>query len=451
MKDFGIIYLNDKCTTIDNKGNRYKKFKSIITNEEYIVKTKRTEQVQTYCIVNSNEKTILEYCDDINDDYNLIVEKLGLLNWSMKFDKTFNSTLIEKIDLTPDRKYFKGNIISIDPEGCKDIDDAIQIMENNNSYDIYIHISDPSSYIPINSPLDNEIKNRNSSIYLLNIFHMIPETLSTDIISLIEKKERRAYTCIIKISKELNQIEDIEFEFCKSNIIVDRNMSYVQFESEYKNNTYYKKIYDVGLKLYKILELKEEYDSHKMIEAYMILCNICASKKCIIKRATVGDSESMYNTITEYVLEDKEHKIIGFQYTHFTSPIRRYVDIMVHRLIYNKDSYNINELEKIIIDINKKNNILKKMYNIFNLLNIMNNNICIDIKAEIVYINNNNIKFKMIGFNKILNLYIDNRLIENNIIQLNNITDYKINQVVDLKIYYLKNELNPFKIVLNLI
>lgn len=56
MKDFGIIYLNDKCIKIDNKGNRHKKFKSIITNEEYEVKTKRTELIQTYCIVNYNEK-----------------------------------------------------------------------------------------------------------------------------------------------------------------------------------------------------------------------------------------------------------------------------------------------------------------------------------------------------------------------------------------------------------
>jgi len=465
MKDFGIIYLNDKCIKIDNKGNRHKKFKSIITNEEYEVKTKRTELIQTYCIVNYNEKTILEYCDDINDDYNLIVEKLGLLNWSMKFNKNFKSNQIDN-DMTPVREIYKDGIISVDPEGCRDIDDAIQLKDNDELYEIYIHISDPSSYIPINSPLDNEIKNRNSSLYFAGIFHMLPDDLSTDIISLIEGKERRAYTCVIKIKKNFLKnnnsfnFNDIDFEFKKSKITVDKNMSYEQFTVEINHNDYYKKIYDVGFDLYKTLNLDGYYDSHKMIEAYMILCNICASYKCKIKRATINESDSIYNSITEYILENKEHKIIGFQYTHFTSPIRRYVDILVHRLIYNQNSYTDTELINLIQNINNKNKILKKVYNIYNLLNLINNNNQIEINAKIVYIDKNNIK--LICNKRILNVYIDTRLINNKIIDVNYIFNesiqikhneyekiYKINDLVDLKIYFLKNEFNPFKIILS--
>lgn len=235
-------------------------------------------------------------------------------------------------------------------------------------------------------------------------------------------------------------------------------MSYEQFTSEINHDEYYKKIYDIGFKLYSSLHLKEEYDSHKMIEAYMILCNICASNKCKIKRATINDSESIYNSITEYVLEEKEHKLIGFQYTHFTSPIRRYVDIIVHRLIYNSDSYNSTDLINLVENINYKNKILKKVYNIYNLLNLMGDYNEIDIKAKIVYIENNNIK--LICNNKILNVYIDNRLINNQIINIKydkesikiiyneNQKIYKMNDEVELKIYFLKNELNPFKIVL---
>ena len=469
MKDFGIIYLNDKCITIDSKGNRYKKFKSIITNEEYEVKTKRTELIQTYCVVNYNDKTILEYCDNINEDYNLILEKLGLLNWSMKFDKNFKSELDAYLtDFTPDRKSFKNGIISVDPEGCRDIDDAISIVEGFSDYEIHIHISDPSSYIPINSPLDNEIKNRNSSLYLSKVFHMMPEILSTDIISLIEGKERRAYTCIITIPNKYRDtyiediiinLDDINFKFEKSTIVVDRNMSYEQFTSEINHNEYYKKLYDIGFNLYKSLHLEGDYDSHKMIEVYMILCNICASYKCKIKRATINDSDSIYNSITEYVLEEKEHKLIGFQYTHFTSPIRRYVDMIVHRLIHDPASYTDSELINLIQNINKKNKILKKVYNIYNLINLMGDYNEINIEATIVYIDKNNIK--LICDNKILNLYIDMRLINNHIINIEydkesikiiynrNEKIYKINDIVELKIYFLKNEINPFKIVLS--
>ena len=38
----------------------------------------------------------------------VILEKLGLLNWSMKFDKNFKSELDAYLtDFTPDRKSFK--------------------------------------------------------------------------------------------------------------------------------------------------------------------------------------------------------------------------------------------------------------------------------------------------------------------------------------------------------
>ena len=469
MKDFGIIYLNDKCTTIDRKGNRYKKFKSIITNEEYEVKTKRTELIQTYCVVNYDDKTILEYCDDINDDYNLIVQKLGLLNWSMKFDNKLDLDMY-LIDSTPHRKHYKGNIISVDPIGCKDIDDAICLVEGFSDYEIHIHISDPSSFIPINSPLDNEIKNRNSSIYLNNVYHMLPDILSTDIISLIEKKERRAYTCIITIPNKFRDtyiedifinLEDIDFRFEKSTIIVDRNMSYEEFindmnNSQYPENEYYRKLFNVGFNLYKTLNLDGEYDSHKMIEAYMLLCNMCAAKICRLKRASDGDSN--YNMMTEYVLENKKHKMFDNYYTHFTSPIRRYVDIIVHRLILNPDSYTEIELTNLVKDINNKNKILKKVYNIYNLINLMEDNNEIEIKARIVYIQENNIKLICDG--KILNVNIDYRLIDNQIISIiydkesikiihnENEKIYKIHEEINLKIYFLKNEINPFKIIL---
>ncbi len=446
MKDFGIIYLNDKCTTIDNKGNHYKKFKSVITNEEYNVKTKRKEQIQTYCVVNYSEKTILEYCDNINDDYESIITKLGLLNWSMKFNKNFS---FKDIDLTPDRKFYNEQIISIDPIGCKDIDDAIHLTEDENLYKIYIHISDPSSYIPIDSDIDKEIQNRNSSLYINTVYHMLPEILSTDIISLIEKKERRAYTCIIKISKETYDI--INYEFIKSNIIVEKNMSYEEFQLDLDKNTYYKKIYDIGYNLYKKLNLNEEYNSHKMIEAYMILCNMCAAEKCVIKRIS-----SIRNS--EYTILNQKHSQLNIYYTHFTSPIRRYIDIIVHRLIFNSEVYSIDKIKDIISGVNNKNRIIKRVYNIYNLINLLGNNKYIETTGKIIYVEDLNIKINV--NDKILNINIDRRLVNNNIIDVNNYEDmieiiqnnlnkiYKVNDEISLKIYFLKNNINPFKIII---
>jgi exoribonuclease R len=190
-----------------------------------------------------------------------------------------------------------------------------------------------------------------------------------------------------------------------------------------------------------------------MIEAYMILCNMCASKNCPIKRANT------LNTITEYTLELKKHENIGIYYTHFTSPIRRYIDIIVHRLIFNPKIYDTKQICNIINKINENDKIYKKTYNIYNLLNIIGDNYETLTNGKIIHIDNNNIKILI--NNKILNLFIDNRLINNEIIDVyyndtfikikhkENEKILNINENVILKIYFIKNAFNPFKIILS--
>ena len=75
----------------------------------------------------------------------------------------------------------KKKIFSIDPDGCKDIDDAIHIEKNNdNSYTIGVHIADVTSYINEGSNIDLLSRNRCSTIYLHKRIDMIPSILSTE-------------------------------------------------------------------------------------------------------------------------------------------------------------------------------------------------------------------------------------------------------------------------------
>ena len=57
------------------------------------------------------------------------------------------------------------NVVSIDPPGCVDIDDACSLRELSDCYEVGIHIADVSYYIPFNSPLDRFARDRSTSVY----------------------------------------------------------------------------------------------------------------------------------------------------------------------------------------------------------------------------------------------------------------------------------------------
>ena len=94
-----------------------------------------------------------------------------------------------KIDLadSPDRKDLRGlPVLSIDPPGCKDIDDALHcVILKNGNWQIGVHIADVTHYVQAGSPLDVEAANRSTSTYLVaRRLDMLPSLLTTDLCSL---------------------------------------------------------------------------------------------------------------------------------------------------------------------------------------------------------------------------------------------------------------------------
>ena len=489
---FGILYLDDKRTNIDSKGNLFKKFKSFYNpSEELLIKTKKQEMHRTFCIINTNDNSINEYinCDNFND---FIYEKMGTANWSMKINK-INKINDYLTDITPNRINYDANIISIDPDGCIDIDDAISYKLIDDKIQIGIHIADPSSYIDLKSELGKELINRCESIYLNKINHMIPEFLGIEYISLKKNKVCRSYSLVINFNtNNLNNIskciqkKEYEYKFIKTNIIISENLSYDNFEKQL-NNIYYKNLYDIGIQIFSGLNIsvdKSDYDSHKMIEGYMLLCNHFASNHTSIKRInTVKNINYTNNTNNDkqhyryyqnclqnaatYSFEDKIHEGIGLKYTHFTSPMRRYIDFLNHIIIYNNfnnlnnhDIYDVIDINQ-INQINKIHSYYKKIYNLRNIDNLLGDNPFITNNGIIVFIENNNLR---ILIDKILiNVKIfDNKLIENKIIEIieqnesyivfryrNKEIKFELFQDINIKIYRNKLEINPYKFIIN--
>ena len=422
----GILHLNSKITHGLTKNGVIKKLTACnYSTKTLFVKTKKEFQpVDMYVIAKLTDETlhgvpvcvVEKYLGNIGDidSENLFLLTQCSLNW--KNNKKFNIFDSEndlydnRIDMT---NY--DNIYTIDPYMCSDIDDALHIKQLNDTvYELGIHISDVSSYIDAGTPLDNEIKIRGESIYLHDIhtnkqlqYDMLPPAIAKTC-SLFEKQKKRASSLIIHFNITDDKIIFIDRYFIKTYITVSANLSY----DEAQGMPLLKLLYNCGKILYSQYMPNSDisyYDTHKMVEIYMIIANIMSAEFLVnsnkqtallrchspafssvcdlsnIERQFIDkqlfNSLSTYSNIikmngAEYIIgvsDNTQHYGLSQKYyTHFTSPIRRYADIVVHRMIYNKNNTqtfindaevaNLNRIHKLHNLCERKSNTLFKLF-----------------------------------------------------------------------------------------
>ena len=94
--------------------------------------------------------------------------------------------------------------MTIDPADAKDFDDALscRTLENGN-IEIGIHIADVSHYVRDGEPLDQEARERATSVYLVDrVIPMLPEVLSNDLCSLRPNEDRLAFSAIFELDAD---------------------------------------------------------------------------------------------------------------------------------------------------------------------------------------------------------------------------------------------------------
>jgi ribonuclease R len=92
---------------------------------------------------------------------------------------------------------------TIDPFDAKDFDDALscQTLANGN-IEVGIHIADVSHYVREGEPLDQEARERATSVYLVDrVIPMLPEVLSNDLCSLRPNEDRLSFSAIFELTK----------------------------------------------------------------------------------------------------------------------------------------------------------------------------------------------------------------------------------------------------------
>jgi len=324
-------------------------------------------------------------------------------------------------DLRDRRDFRKIPTFTIDPEDAKDYDDALSLQQlENGNWEVGVHIADVTHYVKMDSLVEEEARQRATSIYLVDrVIPMLPERLSNHICSLNPAEDKLTYSAVF----ELNDKSDVINEwFGKTIINSDKRFSYKEAqkvidtgEGDMKEQVLLlhrlaqqlrAKRFASGAFAFEKIEVRFDLDeagkplgikfremgtSNQLIEEFMLLANKRVAeyvgkklhgKTFVYRIHDRPDPEKISNFshfITRFgykLIEDdktslpkamnkllrsvsgkKEQNIIetlalrsmakaiystdnighyglSFKYyTHFTSPIRRYPDMMVHRLL----------------------------------------------------------------------------------------------------------------------
>ena len=400
----GILYLDSKVKYGLINGKVLYLFKP--TNKKYpdfyVAYNNKNKNNKIYVIIkfkewNTNNKLpigiLLETLGNIGNkevEYEHLRYYYEIKNniWKVSNDKKNNDIkLLNEINEKEDYEVF-----SIDPLGSKDIDDAFHFKElysethvKENTYEIGIHIASPFIFF---SDYMDTILDRVSTVYLPDKkYNMLPNIYADDLLSLLENKKRYAISLILHIDN--NNI--IKNSFVKKTIVKNiKNYDYDTFDKIYNKNNNLKNFMIFSNKFFN--KNNNIFNSHKLVEYWMIYANKFIAQYLINKNITnliirKYENSSLLNNKNEqnineisndlfnylkiksehsatYEIYDinknqKHEKLENDYYTHFTSPIRRAVDLFIHGLIINNNNLMTNDILELSINkINKftKNN-----------------------------------------------------------------------------------------------
>ncbi len=119
-------------------------------------------------------------------------------------------------------------VITIDPEGAKDHDDAIAVARDGDDIRLWVHIADVSAFVDQGGVIDDEARRRGNSLYVPGqVDPMLPPRLSNDVCSLTPGEDRTAVTCEMLIAPDG---ETRAARFTRSTIHSRRRLTYPEVD-----------------------------------------------------------------------------------------------------------------------------------------------------------------------------------------------------------------------------
>ena len=324
-------------------------------------------------------------------------------------------------DISERRDFRDAPTITIDPEDARDFDDALSLRElENGNWEVGVHIADVTHYVKPGTLVEEEAKQRATSVYLVDrVVPMLPEKLSNHICSLNAHEDKLTYSAVFEMNEKAEVLDEW---FGRTIINSDKRFSYVEAQKviDTEKGEMVEQImvlhslaqklrsrrFALGAFDFERIEVKFELDekgkpvtikfrengtANQLVEEFMLLANRKVAeyigkklkgKTFVYRIHDKPDPEKIsnfshfikrfgyklneddkvplpkaMNKLLESVSGKKEQNLIetlalrsmakaiystdnighyglSFRYyTHFTSPIRRYPDMMVHRLL----------------------------------------------------------------------------------------------------------------------
>ena len=367
---------------------------------------------------------VLGYDGDKDLDIKVIMARHGLPFDFPEAVKKEAEAIDQTVVPTEDRRDYRDrNLITIDSEDAKDLDDAIDVVRlPNGNFRLGVYIADVSWYVRPHSAIDQEAYNRGTSVYLVDrVIPMLPTVLSNGICSLNAGQDRYSMTCVMEIDsqgqvvhadiapaiiqvkrrcnyhevknallegivpddlkpfmpmlQDLRELSDIlktmrlrrgaiDFDFPEYKVILDPDGKPLRLERRDRsiaeqiveesmliaNETVASYLRDSGNpSVYRIHEIPEP-ERLEMMRTVLFSFDLPvpeadevkpADFQQLIEKSKGTDAEAVVQTIALRSMQQARYSTVNAGhfglasecYTHFTSPIRRYPDLMVHRLI----------------------------------------------------------------------------------------------------------------------
>ena len=317
--------------------------------------------------------------------------------------------------------------VTIDPSDARDHDDAVyshpdKDPSNIGGHVLWVAIADVAHFVKPGSALDKEARKRGNSTYFADrVVPMLPDRLSGDLCSIHEGIERPCLAVCMTIDKSGKKLKQT-FHRAKIKSVASLNYEEVQKSVEgtvnekvkphfknvikplyecyfcLKKSKDFRQPLDLDLPERKVelfkngrvkaVVLKERFDSHRLIEEFMILANVAAAEELskarseflyrvheeptpeklnalrevaqsagfnlakgqVLQTSHLNDllTKSKQSDLSElismttlrsmsqayYSRENFGHFGLALKkYAHFTSPIRRYSDLITHRAL----------------------------------------------------------------------------------------------------------------------